>query len=735
MVGSRRNRIGDWCRSCGQGRGYLSVAGPTSALGQGNPRVGLLRVVQAGGMSEPSFPEQYARTRRFSLGAPRDPVLAPDGDRLLFLRSRGGADLVTCLWELDLDTGVERLVADARELTGDIDEVPAEERRRRERARESAGGIVAYATDRAVRVVVFALSGRLFLLSLADGGNVRELPAAGPVLSPRPDPTGSVVAYVSGGGLRVIGVDGTGDQVLVAPDGPDVGWGLAEFVAAEEMGRQRGFWWSPDGARLLVARVDESHVQRWYMTDPANPAVPPRSVAYPAAGTANADVSLSILRLDGSRVDVDWDRVAFEYLVTASWETTGVLVVVQSRDQRTMRLLRIDPATGATAVVREDHDRAWVDITAGVPAVTAAGGLVWSATSEDTHRLLLDGVPITAAGLQLRQVFGVDGDTVLFAASEEPTEIHVWTWNPTDGLIRRSAQPGVYDGRLAGGTLVLTGRTWDTTAMTVHRGATIVTVASFAAVSTVIPRVQLIRAGARELRTAVLFPSGHQPGSGPLPVLMDPYGGPAAQRVLAARDLYRISQWFADQGFAVVIADGRGTPGRGPGWERSIHYDIAGPALEDQVAALHAAAVTYPDLDLARVGIRGWSYGGYLAALAVLRRPDVFHAAIAGAPDIDQRLYDTHFKERYLGHPDAHPEVYDQCSLTGDASRLRRPLMLVHGLADDNVVIAHTLRMSTALLAAGKPHTVLPLTGATHLANDPNVLRLELDFLQHALPA
>ena len=234
------------------------------------------------GVIEPSFPEQYARTRRFSLGAPRDPVVAPGGDRVLFLRSRGGADPVMCLWELDVAGGVERLVADPGVLSGEGDVVPVEELRRRERARESAGGIVAYTTDRAAGVAVFALGGRLFVAGLdGAGGPVRELPAAGPVLDPRPDPTGAVVAYVSGGGLRMIGVDGAGDRVLAAPDGAEVTWGLAEFVAAEEMGRQRGFWWAPDGTRLLVARVDESPVERWYISDPANPAVAPRAVPYP----------------------------------------------------------------------------------------------------------------------------------------------------------------------------------------------------------------------------------------------------------------------------------------------------------------------------------------------------------------------------------------------------------------------------------------------------------------------
>jgi dipeptidyl-peptidase-4 len=237
-------------------------------------------------------------------------------------------------------------------------------------------------------------------------------------------------------------------------------------------------------------------------------------------------------------------------------------------------------------------------------------------------------------------------------------------------------------------------------------------------------------------RTAVLLPTGHRPGQR-LPVLMDPYGGPHAQRVLAARGAYLTSQWFADQGFAVVVADGRGTPGRGPSYERAVAADLASPALEDQVAALELAAAAHPELDVSRVGIRGWSFGGYLAALAVLRRPDVFHAAVAGAPVTDWALYDTHYTERYLGDPAVDPAAYERSSLLADAPKLTRPLLLIHGLADDNVVAAHTLRLSSALLAAGRPHSVLPLSGVTHMTPQEevaeNLLLLQVDFLRSAL--
>jgi dipeptidyl-peptidase-4 len=219
---------------------------------------------------------------------------------------------------------------------------------------------------------------------------------------------------------------------------------------------------------------------------------------------------------------------------------------------------------------------------------------------------------------------------------------------------------------------------------------------------------------------------------------MDPYGGPHAQRVLASGRMFLEAQWLADQGFCVVVADGRGTPGRGTAWERSILDEFASVTLDDQVAALDAVAAAYPDdVDLARVGITGWSYGGYLSALAVLQRPDVFHAAVAGAPVTEWRLYDTCYTERYLGDPNARPEVYDRNSLLPLAPKLERPLMLIHGLADDNVVAAHTLRLSSALLAAGRAHTVLPLSGVTHMTSQEvvaeNLKLLQVKFLKDAL--
>ncbi|MBC6457784.1 prolyl oligopeptidase family serine peptidase [Actinomadura sp. HBU206391] len=688
-----------------------------------------------------SFPRQSARTRRFTLGVPRGFQIAPDGSRVVFLRSRGGTDPVTCLWTLDVATGEERLIADPRTLDTGEARLPAEERARRERARESAGGIVGYATDRDMRLAAFTLAGQLFVADL-EAETVRALDAAAPVFDPRPDPAGRQVAYVSGRTVRVIELGQSGgrnDRALVQPESDQVSYGLAEFIAAEEMGRMRGHWWAPDGGSLLVARVDETPVGRWHIADPAEPASAPTEIAYPAAGTPNAYVGLVLLTVDGRRTGVAWDRGEFPYLVNVRWDERGPLIVVQSRDQRVMRLLSVDPSNGDTGLVHISHDPVWVDIVSGVPARTKAGELVWTTDDHesDTRRLTVGGTAVTPAGLQVRAVLSVDGDTVLFSASEEPTEIHVWSYSP-DGLTRLTEGSGVFSGSRSGGSTVLTGSRLDHPDVITWVAGSDVKIASLAESPMITPSVELVRAGGHAIRTAVVLPTGWEPGAGRLPVLMDPYGGPHAQRVVAAQRAYREAQWLADQGFAVVIADGRGTPGRGPGWERTIRGDFVGPVLEDQIAALEEAARLHPDaLDLDRVGIRGWSFGGWLAALAVLRRPDVFHAGVAGAPVTDWALYDTHYTERYLGHPGEEPETYARHSLLSDAPKLERPLLIIHGLADDNVVAAHTLRLSAALLAAGRPHTVLPLSGVTHMTPQEvvaeNLLHLQVDFLRKSL--
>ncbi|POX37009.1 S9 family peptidase, partial [Streptomyces sp. Ru73] len=663
--------------------------------------------------SSDPFPRQFARTRRFSLGVPRNFTVSPDGRRVLFTRTGGGRDPIGRLWMLA--DGEERLLADPTALVGSGAEVPEEERLRRERARERSAGVVAYATDRDARLAVFALGGALWAVR-TDGGKPFPVPAAGPVFDPHPSPDGRRIAYVTGRSLHVVEVPDGGpdaspdayrDRQLAAAEGPEISYGLAEYCAAESMGRLRGHWWAPDGERLLVARVDTTPVERRWISDPAHPDRPPRALRYPRAGTANADVSLWLHGLDGSRTEVVRDRAAYEYLPTAGWDAHGPVISVQPRDQRTLRTLAVDPETGATTLLDERTDPAWVERVPGTPSRTASGALVLTHDVAGTRHLAVGGDVVTPAGLQVLEVLGTEGERVFFTASEDPAETHVWCHDPAaDGPVRLSHGPGTHTAVVRGGTVVCHGLTPEGPYAEVRQEAAAhspaaprTTVTCLAETPVVTPRPRHLRLGVRELRTALYLPSWYEPGTGPLPVLLDPYGGPGMRLAVAARGWTAcVSQWFAEQGFAVLVTDGRGTPGRGPEWEKEIHGDQLTPALEDQVDALHAAAAQVPELDLGRVAIRGWSFSGFLAAAAVLLRPEVFHAAVAGAATTDQRLYDTYWKERFLGHPDEQPQNYERSSLTGRGHLLRRPLLLVHGLADDNVAPANMLRFSAELL-------------------------------------
>ena len=699
--------------------------------------------------SSDSFPRRQARTRRFTLGEPRDIRVSDGGARVAFLRSPGPVDPANSLWVLDVASGVERLVADPRLLGAgrDAEDLPEAERARRERVRETGSGIVSYDADADLTAAVFTLGGGLWRVGLADGDGPPEALAVQPgPFDPRLSPDGARVAYAAGSGLRVTG-DAGGDRAVVEEPGETVSWGSAEFVAAEEMGRTRGHWWSPDGRRLLAARVDTAPVPRWWIADPASPDAEPAEIRYPVAGAANAAVALAVLDVDGGgdgegRVDVAFHGGGWEYLAGVRWSADGLLLTVQTRDQRTLGVLEADPDTGSCRLLRRVGDEAWVELVPGAPRLVG-GRLVTVEDRGAARRLCVDGEALTPDDVQVRAVHHADEVGVVVTASGDPADTHVARVGWDGAVERLTAGPGVSGVAVGGGTTVISSRTLAHTGRrcridSLLRPGRAYDIASLAADPGLELNVEIVELGPRKLVSALVMPSASAAGGdGPLPVLLDPYGGPHAQRVQRAEALFHTSQWFADQGFAVLVADGRGTPGRGPAFERAVRGDLAGPVLEDQIDALHAAARLNPRLDLSRVAIRGWSFGGYLAALAVLRRPDVFSAAIAGAPVTDWRLYDTHYTERYLGHPATEPANYERTDLAPLAPGLERPLMLIHGLADDNVVAAHTLRLSRALTEAGRPHTVLPLSGVTHMTPQEevaeNLLLLQLRFLQDAL--
>ena len=751
----------------------------------------------------------------------------------------------------------EMLLADPRTLLADADaeDVPAEERARRERAREGGSGIVGYSTDVSGNRVTFTINGQLFLTDIAAGVTraiAIEEDELKPVLNPRISPDGQHVMYTTGTYLVNVDLADTafdtasgdddceiGDAISVVASIPQDGeWkiGLAEFAAGEEMDRYDGFWWSPDSKYVLFETYDESPEPIWHLSDPANPANPARSNRYPQALTANANVRLTLLELgfDSDNCcygaianEVQWDHETYEYLAAVSW-TSGhePIILVQDRRQQHDQVLAIhvgEPIAtmrdaengftddegdqvetfsiaipeyaegerpGSTRVLEEHSNAYWLDLIHGTPAFTPNGRLICAMNDmdADTNRLTANGVPFTPAGLQVREVLDVTDDDVLCVVQRTPELLpddslpFLWQSNAADHDARSfdvvsirydgtweplTYAPGQWAISRAGNGCVVTGRGMDDATVQMQHCMNIATtdengtdvasmvvapIENHAETPGFTPNVHFTRLGERGLYTAIVLPSASSEyaHADTLPVLMKPYGGPGFQQVVESQSFYWDAQWWADQGYIVVTADGRGTTGRGPKWDRAIYETMKSVTLEDQVDAVRAlpealatlavqenkesSETTIPQPDLNRVAMIGWSYGGFLSALAVLEAPETFAAACAGAPPTDWTLYDTHYTERYLG---LDPAVYERNSIISDAPQLDRPLMLIHGFADDNVTIAHSLRLSQALMAAGRKHTFLPLTGITHMTNDEtvaeNLLILQRDFLAEAL--
>ena len=691
-----------------------------------------------------TFPRQFARTQRLTVGEPRNIVVSPDGARVVFCRSLGGSDSINSLYVLDVATSTETCVADmhAQHSSNTNPKLDTSaEQARRERAREGASGIVGYSCDDQVLNAAYCVAGKLFVTNLVTA-ITQQINTSEAIFDPRISPNGKHIAYVRDGKLCVC--DLTGTEIIVAAEAEpnnDITWGQAEFVAGEEMGRQRGYWWSPDSTAIAACRVDNSPVSMTWIGDPANPMTQPRPHRYPFAGTNNANVSLHIFSINAdnnsSRVDVQWQQSQLEYLTNVQWTRNGLIIALQNREQTKLEVCAVHTSTGALSTIRTETDEHWIDLVAGSPALLADGRLAMCCERNGVRALTIDDHVVTSSEIQVRNIIATTPTAIYFGANPiaDPTVLHVMQCNLTDLTVSwLTTDAGVHTAAVGGDTVVIRSAT-----LSEVRTATRVNgkhqIANNAETCLLTPNVTMHRIGANKIATAIVLPNNHD-GS-PLPILFDPYGGPHAQRVLCASSAYFASQWFANQGFCVVIADGRGTPGRGTQWERDVHYDLATKILDDQIEVLRELPTLVPCADTTRVGIRGWSFGGYLAALAVLRAPDMFHCAVAGAPVTKWDLYDTHYTERYMGNPQTHAADYEATSLVAHAHLLERPLLLIHGLADDNVLAAHTLQFSTALLHHGKVHELLALSGVTHMTPQEvvaeNLLLHQLQFLQRHL--
>lgn len=718
-------------------------------------------------IADTAFLEQYAVTYRFNQGHPGHFVVTPDASAVLFLRS-GPRSFVNDLYVLDVASGEERVLLTAEQVLGGAEEsLSEEERARRERMRLAARGIAGFDLAPGGASILVPLSGRLFLVDRAragQSGSVREIgQGEGYPIDPRFSPDGSKIALVRDGDLFVIDVATGSESRVTQRAGDHIERGAAEFVAQEEMGRFEGYWWSPDSRSLLVQETDTSEVETMHILDPMHPENEPNSPPYPRPGRNNARVRLSLVTLGApasSERWVEWDRERYPYLATVRWPATGPVILVQDRLQQNEALLSVDTATLATSPILTETDAAWLNLDQDVPRFVANGTqFLWTSERDGEARLELRGRDgslvraLTPTGFGYQSLLAVDeaNARVFVSGSANPTEMHVWEVPLAGGAPRQlteesAVHEAVFSSDASLWVHVARGREGARHASIVRTGgAELTRVRTVAEAPSFQPNVTIEEVGERGFRAAIVRPRDFD-ASRRYPVIVYVYGGPGHRQVTVERDRWLLPQWFADHGFIVVSFDGRGTPGRGRDWERAIREDFISVPLEDQVAAVQAAGAAHPEMDLGRVGIYGWSFGGYFSAMAVLRRPDVFHAGIAGAPVSEWRDYDTHYTERYLGLPEAEGTegAYARSSVLTFAARdpgsdPLRPLLIVHGTADDNVYFSHAVKMSDAMFRSGRPFEFLPLAGLTHMVPEPTVSRrLQtriVDFFQRNLGA
>ncbi len=688
--------------------------------------------LEAGEDPSIAFFRGLAETRNFTLGRPVSPKPTPDGSVVIFLRG-GPRDPVLRLYELDVATGVERELITPAQILGNAEEILSpEEKAHRERTRNSLKGFTDFDLSKDGSRLLVTLSGKLYVVNRADR-KVTPLPGED-WIAPHFSPDGAFVAAVRAGELHVIDLATLTARALTTGATATLSHGAAEFIAQEEMDRDDGYWWSPDSLWIAYQETDESAVEPRYIADPLHPEVPPLKYAYPHAGSANARVRLGVISRDGGATRwISWDAEKFPYLARVEWREASapLTLVVEDRRQQDERVLVADAATAAAHVLFDETDPEWINLVEPkIPHWLKDGRhFLWTSERSGFWQLELRDAggalvrALTPPDLGYRELVGVDevAGFVYVIGSSDPTGAQLWRFPLAGGAGQAlTSARGAHDAVLSddGRTIVHMFNLLDGASgveVLSADGARRASVESRAEAPTEVPHVELTRTkGERSYYAAVLRPRDYRPGER-YPVILSVYGGPQMTYVVASARAYFIDQWMADQGYIVVRLDGRGTTLRGRDWQRLMRGNFIDLVLHDQVEGLQALGAQYPEMDLGRVGVVGWSFGGYFSAMATIRRPDVFRAGIAGAPVVTWENYDTYYTERYIGLPLENPEGYHASSVLTYAAQLSRPLLIIHGLTDDNVYFQHSVQLTDALFLAGKTYEFMPLLG-THMA-------------------
>jgi dipeptidyl-peptidase 4 len=697
-----------------------------------------------GAMAEETKPltlERVFASPALSGQAPRAVKLSPDGKWLTSLRARPDDRERFDLWALDTVSGQTKMLVDSTKL-GTSGELSEAEKMQRERARiGGTKGIVAYDWGADSQSILVPVDGDLFLADL--DGKVRRLTnSEAGELDATVSPKGGYVSFVRDQNLVLI--DGaTGKERALTTEGKGaVSWGVAEFVAQEEMDRTRGYWWSPDDSRLAAARVDESEVAVVSRAAIGAEGTKVFDQRYPLAGTANAIVSLHILKPNGSgEVRVDMGENPDIYLARVDWslDSKTLFVQRQSRDQKTLEMLSVNPETGASKILFTETAKTWINLHDNLRPLKD-GSLLWSSERDGfSHLYRFKGgkwSQLTKGAWMVIGVAGVDEvkGLVYFTANREtPLEKQLYSVPLAGGAVTQITPNGYWHGavmdKLAKRAII--SRTNVSSPPQVYlaeaSGKRISWIEENALdsahpyapylASHVAPTFGTIKAADGSILHTKLLTPKIEPGK-TYPVLVQVYGGPGAGRQVTNVWESGLHQYLVDQGWVVFSVDGRGTPDRGMAFEGQIHEKMGSVEVADQLAGVEWLK-GQSFVDPKRIAVYGWSYGGYMTLKLLEAAPSTFAAGVSGAPVTKWELYDTHYTERYMGHPKN--GAYPKAGALEEATKIADPLLLIHGMADDNVVFENSTALMAKLQGAAAPFETMVYPGQTHRVAGPKI--------------
>ena len=700
------------------------------------------------------------------------PQVAPDGSRVTFLRGKDRDRNRLDLWEYDIASGQTRLLVDSSVVLPGEEVLSDEEKARRERQRIAAlSGIVDYQWSPDGKALLFPLGGELYFYDLTKSGRdaVRKLTNGGGFATdPKISPKGGFVSFIRDRNLWAIDLT-SGEEVQLTRDGSDtIGNGVAEFVADEEMDRHTGYWWAPDDAAIAFARIDETPVpvQKRYEVYPDRTEVVEQR--YPAAGDHNVRVQLGVIApKTGARPQwIDLGKDPDIYLARVDWRDPQRLTFQrQSRDQKKLELIETTLTNGTQRTLVTETSTTWVPLHNDLRFLKD-GRFLWSSERSGFEHLYIaseDGSTLTALTQGEWVVDGLlaidetAGLAYVSGTRDGATEAHVYAVPLSGGEPRRLTQaPGMH-------------------AATFARNASVF-VDSWSS-DTTLPQIELFKADGTKLATLLVndvsdathpyakYRAAHQPtaygtltaadGTTPLhyslikpagfdpkkqyPVVVFVYGGPAAQTVTRAwpgRSDSFFNQYLAQQGYVVFSLDNRGTPRRGAAFGGALYAKQGTVEVDDQLRGV-AWLKSQAFVDPARIGVYGWSNGGYMTLMLLAKHSEAYACGVAGAPVTDWALYDTHYTERYMDLPKANEAGYREASVFTHVDGIGAgKLLLIHGMADDNVLFTNSTKLMSELQKRGTPFELMTYPGAKHGLRGSDLLhryRLTEDFLGRCL--